>query len=157
MTPVDLGSAELIMLVFPGQRAHPGVSQMLTELAAGPDITLLDLVFVTRTPGDLLRITDASEDLDDIGLGTLHVSTPELIDEEVLSVVRDWLRPGTSAALIAFEHSWARRLARAVRDAGGAVILSRSSGRLTAEQAIAESEAAVRQAEAEAEAAKRAA
>ena len=66
-------------------------------------------------------------------------------------MVRDWLRPGTSAAVIAYEHTWARRLARAVRDAGGMVMLSRSSGRLDQEQrVVAESEAAVREAEAEA-------
>ena len=158
MTPVDLEPVELITLVFPGKRAHPGVAEVLTEIAAGRDITLLDLVLVTRTSGDLVRVAGARDSLDDLGLGTLDISGPELIGERELSAVRDWLRPGTSAAVIAYEHSWARRLARAVRDAGGVVMLSRSSGHLARERrAVTESQAAVRQAEAEAEAAKRAA
>ena len=151
MTTPDLGPAELITLVFPGERADPGVAEVLAELAAGRDIRLLDLVFVSRTSGDLVRVTGAREDLDDIGLGALQVSAPKLISQDDLGAVRDWLRPGTSAAVIAYEHSWARRLARAVRDAGGMVMLGRSSGRPDPEQqAVAESEAAVRQAEAEA-------
>jgi hypothetical protein len=118
MTAVEPGPAELLTLVFPGERAHPGVAEVLIDLAAGRDIAVLDLVFVTRTSGDLVRITGARENLDDIGLGALQISAPELIREDDLGVVRDWLRPGTSAAVIAYEHSWARRLARAVRDAG---------------------------------------
>jgi hypothetical protein len=156
MTTTDVGPAELITLVFPGERAHPDVAEVLAELAAGRDIRLLDLVFVIRTSGDLVRITGAREDLDEIGLGAIGVSTPKLISEDDLGTVRDWLRPGTSAAVIAYEHSWARRLARAVRDAGGMVMLGRSSGQLAqGRQVVAESEAAVRQAEAEAEAGER--
>ena len=156
MTSMDLGPAELITLIFPGERAHPGVAEMLAQLAAGRDIRLLDLVFVIRTSGDVVQVTGDRENLEEIGLGAVQVSAPKLISEDDLGAVRDWLRPGTSAAVIAYEHSWARRLARAVRDAGGMVMLGRSSGRPDPEQqAVAESEAAVRQAEAEAEAAER--
>jgi hypothetical protein len=130
MTTPDLGPAELITLVFPGERVHPDVAEVLAELAAGREIRLLDLVFVVRTSSDLVRITGAREDLDHLGLGAIGVSTPKLISEDDLGAVRDWLRPGASAAVIAYEHSWARRLARAVRDAGGMVMLGRSSGRL---------------------------
>ena len=151
MTSMDLGPAELITIIFPGEQAHPGVAEMLAQLAAGRDIRLLDLVFVIRTSGDVVQVTGDRENLEEIGLGAVQVSAPKLISEDDLGVVRDWLRPGTSAAVIAYEHSWARRLARAVRDAGGMVMLGRSSGRPDPEQqAVAESEAAVRQAEAEA-------
>jgi hypothetical protein len=156
MTTADLGPAELITLVFPGERANPGVAQVLAEIAIGRDIRVLDLVFVTRTAGDLVRVIGARENLEDIGLGALQINASEVISEDDLGAVRDWLRPGTSAAVIAYEHSWARRLAWAVRDAGGMVMLSRSGGRGAEErQAVAESEAAVREAEAEAAAAER--
>ena len=148
MTSVTLGPVELITLVFPGERAQPGVAKVITELATGHEITVLDLVFVTRTSGGLVRITGARENLGDIGLDPLRLGAPEVIDEGDVGVVRDWLPPGTSAAIIAYEHSWAHRLARAVRDAGGVVMLGGSSGRSAEErQAAAESEAAVRQAE----------
>jgi hypothetical protein len=138
MAAADLGAAELITLVFPGERAHPGVAAVLAELAelaAERDIRVLDLVFVTRTAGDLVRITGARENLRDSDLGALQISAPELISEDDLGVVREWLRPGMSAAVITCEHSWARRLARAVRDAGGMVMIMRIAGK---RQAVAE-------------------
>jgi hypothetical protein len=161
MTSVESRPAELMILVFPGERAHPAVAQVLAEIADGRDITVLDLVFVTRTSRDLIRIASARETLHDVGLGpieALAASAPTLIGEADLGVVRDWLRPGTSAAVIAYEHSWARRLARAVRETGGVVMFSPSAGHLAEErQAVSESEAAVREAEAEVAAAERSA
>jgi hypothetical protein len=147
MTSADLGPAELITLVFPGERADPRVAEVLAEVAAGRDIRVLDLVFVTRTSGNLVRITGARENLDDTGLGALQLSTPELIGEDDLDAIRDFLRPGTSAAVVAYEHGWARRLAQAVRDAGGMVLLSRTGHGAEEWQADAESKAAVREAE----------
>jgi uncharacterized protein DUF6325 len=165
MTATDLGPAELITLIFPGERAHPDMAEVLIELAAGRDIDVLDLAFVTRTADNLVQITRAGEDAYDVGLGAVRTSAPKLISDEDLGPALDWLRPGTSAVVIAYEHSWARRLGRAVSNCGGIVMLSRSSSRLAEEQrAVAESEAAareaeaaVRQAEAEAAAARRAA
>jgi hypothetical protein len=164
MTSVDGRPAELMALIFPGERAHPAVAEVLAEIAGGRDITVLDLVFVARTSGEEVRIADAGEDLGDTGLGPVgvpRVSAPTFIGEDDLRMVRDWLRPGTSAAVIAYEHSWARRLAQAVRDVGGVLMLrpgSPSSGHLADERrVVAESEAAVREAEAEAAAAERAA
>ena len=34
MTAVNFGPVELIILIFPGEQAHPGVAEVLTELAA---------------------------------------------------------------------------------------------------------------------------
>lgn len=158
MTGVDLRAPELITLVFSGQRADPGVAEVLAGLAAGGDIRVLDLVFVTRTADDLVQITRAREPLDETGLGPLRVSTPELISEDDLGAVRDWLKPGTSAAVVAYEHRWLRRLEQAVTDAGGTVMLSHDAARRAeSRQAVADSEAAVRAAEADAQAAERAA
>ncbi|MGH3151956.1 MAG: DUF6325 family protein [Streptosporangiaceae bacterium] len=160
---MNIGSPSLITLVFPGERAHPAVAEVLAELAAGRDISVLDLVFVTRTAGGPVRITGARDNLEDTGLGSLKISAQALISDRDLSVVSGSLEPGTSAAMIAYEHSWARRLATAVTDAGGTVILNPPAGQqhtgtsYQEQQAIAESEAAVREAEAEAAAAERAA
>lgn len=167
MTAPNVRPAELITLVFPGPRAHPAVAEALAELVAGRDISVLDLVFVTRAADGPVGITGTRENLDEVGLGSLEIRAQALISEDDLSAISDSLQPGMSAAMIAYEHSWARRLAIAVRDAGGTVIVSHHPGQaadqrrtLAARQerrAVAESEAAVAEAEAEAAAAERAA
>ena len=44
-----------------------------------------------------------------------------LNDEELLAIGQD-LEPNTSAALLVWENVWARRVAQAMRDAGGVLV-----------------------------------
>lgn len=153
---MDIGPVELIVLVFPGEGADPAVAEVLTEVTSGGHIKVLDLVVLTRTTDGLVRTADVHENLDDIGFGSLVITAQPVITQDDLDAVRASLDPGKSAAIVAFEHSWARRLAAAAEDAGGAVIRTNAiSG--TGAVAVAESEAAVREAEAAVAAAERAA
>jgi len=153
---MDIGPVELIVLVFPGEGADPAVAEVLTEVTSGGHITVLDLAVLTRTPDGLVRTADVHENLDDIGFGSLVITAQPVITQDDLDTVRASLEPGKSAAIMAFEHSWARRLAVAAEGAGGAVIRTDAiSG--TGAAAVAESEAAVREAEAAAAEAERAA
>jgi len=153
---MDIGPVELIVLVFPGEGADPAVAEVLTQVTAGGHITVLDLAVLTRTPDGLVRITDVHQDLDDVGFGSLVIAAQPVITQDDLDVVRASLEPGKSAAVVVFEHSWARRLAVAAEGAGGAVIRTNAiSG--TGAAAVVESEAAVREAEAAVAEAERAA
>jgi uncharacterized membrane protein len=153
---MDIGPVELIVLVFPGEGADPAVAEVLTEVTSGGHITVFDLAVLTRTPDGLVRIADVHENLDDTGFGSLVITARPVITRDDLDTVRASLEPGKSAAIVAFEHSWARRLAAAAEGAGGAVIRTNAiSG--TGAAAVAESEAAVREAEAAVAEAERAA
>jgi len=120
---MDVGPVELIVLQFPGQRADPGVTGVLADVVSRGYAAVLDLVFVARAPDGSLRVTDAGDSLDAVGLGALAPGARPLISRDDLDLVRDSLRPGTSAALIAYEHRWPQRLAVAARDAGGQLAL----------------------------------
>ena len=153
---MDIGPVELIVLVFPGEGADPAVTEVLAEVTSGGQITVLDVAVLTRTLDGLVRTTDVRENLDDIGFGSLVITAQPVITQDDLDTVRASLEPGKSAAIVAFEHSWTRRLAVAAENAGGAVIRTDAiSG--TGAAAVAESEAAVREAEAAAAEAERAA
>jgi hypothetical protein len=153
---MDIGPVELIVLVFPGEGADPAVTEVLTEVTSGGNIKVLDLAILTRTPDGLVHTTDVHEDLDHIGFGSLVITAQPVITQDDLDAVRASLEPGKSAAVVAFEHSWALRLAAAAEGAGGAIIRTDAiSG--TGAAAVAESEAAVREAEAAVAEAERAA
>lgn len=163
-TAVDFEPVQLIVLGFPGERADPAVAEVLTQAVSGGYVTVLDLAFVVRTPDGLIRVTGVEENLDRVGLGSLEIRAQALIGEDHLGVLRDALKPGTSAAVIAYQHGLVSRLAGAARDAGGAVILHGQVNPGPAQQAeqaeqraVVDSQEAVRQAEAEAAAAERAA
>jgi hypothetical protein len=70
-----------------------------------------------------IRITDVDENLDETGFGSLEIKAQTLVNEDDMEVIRDSLEPGTSAAIIVYEESWARGVASAVRKAGGEVAL----------------------------------
>lgn len=152
---MDIGPLELIVLVFPGARADPDVAEILAGVVSGGYVTVLDLAFVTRTSDGNLRTTDVEGNRHEIGLGSFEISAEPLITKDQLDAVRHSLKPGTSAAVIAYEHSWVRRLAGTVTNAGGAI--ARTAMSTGTASAAAESDAAVREAEAEAAAAERAA
>lgn len=120
---MDVGPVELIVLQFPGQRADPAVAGVLADVVSRGYAAVLDLVFVALTPDGMLRVTDAGDDLDGVGLGGLQPGVQPLISRDDLDLMRDSLRPGTSAAVIAYEHRWPQRLAAAARDAGGQLAL----------------------------------
>ena len=120
---MDLGPVELIVLQFPGERADPAVAGALADVVSGGYAAVLDLVFVARTADGSLRVTDAGDNLDGVGLDSLQLPAQPLISRDDLDLIRDSLRPGTSAVVIVYEHRWPQRLAAAARDAGGQVAL----------------------------------
>lgn len=120
---MDVGPVELIVLQFPGQRADPAATGVLADMVSRGYAAVLDLVFVALTPDGMLRVTDAGDNLDSVGLGGLQPGAQPLISRDDLDLMRDSLSPGTSAAVIAYEHRWPQRLAAAARDAGGQLAL----------------------------------
>ena len=120
---MEVGPVELIVLQFPRQQADPAAVGVLADVVSRGYAAVLDLVFVALTPDGMLRVTDAGNDLDGVGLGGLQPGAQPLISRDDLDLVRDSLRPGTSAAVIAYEHRWPQRLAAAARNAGGQLAL----------------------------------
>jgi len=104
---------------FPGERLDAGVVQSINDVVSQGYVTVLDLVFITRTAAGELTTTDFDENLEATGLAPLDVHGQALLSEDDMDVVRDILDPGSSAALILYEETWARRVAGAVRVAGG--------------------------------------
>ncbi|TQF74910.1 DUF1269 domain-containing protein [Rhodococcus spelaei] len=120
---VNIGPVELVVLTFPGSRVDEATIQAIQEVVAQGYVTLLDLVYIAKDEAGNVTQVDVDEDLDDIGLAILSIEAKALISDEDLDVVRDSLEPGTSAAVVVYEESWARNVATAVGAAGGEVAL----------------------------------
>ncbi len=118
-----LGPVELIIVKFPGERAEPALIEAVREVVAAGFVTVLDLVFLSRSTDGEIRVVDVSENLDDHGLGVLEVNAQALISEDDLELATDAIDPGTSAVVIVYENSWARKVSGAVQDAGGELTL----------------------------------
>ena len=119
---MDIGPVELIVLVFPGERADRAVAEALYDVVSRGDVTVLDMVVLTHTSYGPTRVTDAGN-LDDVGFGSLEFRAQALLNDDDLDVVRASLKEGTSAAVIVYEQRWTRRLSAAAEQAGGELAL----------------------------------
>ena len=134
---MNIGPVELVVLAFPGSTVDPEAVAALQNVVERGFVTLLDLVYIAKDADGQVSQIDVDEDLTDIGLAILSIEAKALISDEDLDVVRESLEPGTSAAVIVYEQTWARELASTVRGGGGDVVLhvqisargSRRSGR----------------------------
>ena len=118
-----VGPVELMVLAFPTQRADRAVVDAVGEVLEHGDVTLLDLVYLARSPGGGTRLVDADDQLDHYGLGRLTVAAHPLISDDDLQVIQDGLDPETSAVVLAYEHTWSSRVGRTLEAAGGHVAL----------------------------------
>ncbi|MGW4479084.1 DUF6325 family protein [Rhodococcus triatomae] len=119
----NIGPVELVVLAFPGSQADPATVAALQDVVEKGYVTLLDLVYIAKDEDGNIRQVDVDEELDEVGLAVLSIEAKALISDEDLDVVRDSLDPGTSAAIIVYENTWARQFTTSARAAGGEVVL----------------------------------
>jgi hypothetical protein len=124
MATTELGPVEILVVRFPGSQFTGEIAPALGDLVASGLIRVIDLVFVTKDDaGDVLGIE--LSDLDEATGGAFqpHVEEPSglLADEDIEDLGAE-LEPGSSAAILLFEHVWATRFRDAVLDAGGEVV-----------------------------------
>jgi len=120
---MPVGPVDLLVVSFPTETADASVIAAVQSVVADGFITILDLVFLSRSrDGDVVEI-DITESLDDAGLGVLEIQEQALISEDDLELARDTLDPGQSAAVIVYENTWARPVSGAIAATGGELTL----------------------------------
>jgi len=122
MAEFEYGPVEILLISFEGDRPGPALSEALLDLVEEKTITLLDLVFVARSEAGDLRIVEMEElpdraELPDLELGELGLAGLEDVEE-----LAGQLQPGSSAAVLVIELTWARRFSSVLAASGGAVL-----------------------------------
>jgi uncharacterized membrane protein len=121
---MGLGPVEILVVSFPGNEFNGEIAPALAELVETGLIRVIDLVFVAKgADGDVVGI-----ELSDVDEGVAsafqpHVEEPSglLSDEDIEDLGAD-LAPGSSAAILLFEHLWATRFRDAVVGSGGELV-----------------------------------
>ena len=118
-----MAAVEIMVLEFPSGRPDPGVVAALVDAVDQGLVAVLDLVFLVPEPDGSVRVVDVDDELKGLGFGQLVVARTALLSDEDLDTVRSGQTPGTSAAVIVYEVTWAVRVVDAVAAAGGQVAL----------------------------------
>ena len=67
------------------------------------------------------ELTELAPDVQE-ALDTLNVEVQGLVNDDDLMAAGHELEPNSSAALLVWENVWARKVAQAMRDAGGVLV-----------------------------------
>lgn len=121
MNEFRYGPVELYLVGFEGDRPDASTLAALGSLLESGTVRLLDIVIVSRTASGELEIAELMPDGED-GLGDVEVLAAGLAAAEDIDELAPLIAPGTSAALVALELSWARTLAQSLAAAGGTVL-----------------------------------
>ena len=125
MTEIEMGPIDYLLVEWPGQQPNGEVAPHLVDLVDRGLIRIIDLAFIAKdADGDVAML-----DISDVGgevaeLAVFEGASSGLLHDDDLASAADVLEPGTSAALLVYENSWAAPLAGAVRRSGGQLVAS---------------------------------
>jgi hypothetical protein len=122
---MSLGPIEVIVVGFPGSKFNGAVLPELTALVEAGTITVVDGVFIAKDDaGDVVFVEFGEDGLDGevAAFADLVGEAMELVSEEDVDELAAGLDPGSSAAVLVFEHTWAKGFRDAIAGSGGELI-----------------------------------
>jgi hypothetical protein len=119
------GPVEIVAIEFPGDGFAGDLGERLAEAVGTGAVRIIDLLFVERAEDGTVTSREFTELDGDAapGLDTLEGEVMGLVDDTDLAAIGEALSPGASAALVVFEHVWARPLVGAISASGGRVAM----------------------------------
>ena len=136
----EMGPIDYLVIEWPGKQPTGEAAPHLIDLVDRGIIRILDLAFITKgDDGSVagLEISDLGDNVQEFA--AFAGASSGLISDEDASEAVEALEPGTSAAVLVFENSWAGPFASAVRRSGGQLV---ASGRIPIQAVVAALDAA---------------
>ena len=121
---VEMGPIDYLLIEWPERQPRGEAAPHLIDLVDRGIIRILDLSFFHKDADgevSVIALADvgAIEGFEDLVGAASGLLSPDDLEEAAAA-----LEPGTSAALLVFENSWAAPLATALRNNGGQLVAS---------------------------------
>ncbi len=132
----ELGPVDWIVVEFPGSRFKGEIAPALRDLVDRGTVRVLDLLLIRKADDGALEYFEIGE-LDQGEVGDLRAyegALAMLLSEQDVQAVALAVEPGSTAALLVWENTWAAPFASAVRRAGGQLA---ASGRIPVQALLA--------------------
>lgn len=132
---IEMGPIDYVLVEWPGKQPDGQIAPHLVDLVDRGLIRILDLAFLAKAEDGTIEALELS----DIGGDAAELTIFEgaatgLLDDEDHAEAGAALEPGTSAALLVYENTWAAPFATAVRRSGGQLV---ASGRIPIQDVLA--------------------
>jgi hypothetical protein len=132
----ELGPVDWIVVEFPGSRFNGRIAPALADLVERDLVRVLDLLVLKKAADGSIEALELG-DLDDDevgGLRAFETGLAMLVSEDDVVAAAAALEPGSSAALLVWENTWAVPFGTAVRGSGGHLL---ASGRIPVQSILA--------------------
>jgi hypothetical protein len=129
-----MGPIDYLIVEWPGRQPNGEAAPHLLDLVDRGLIRIIDLTFISKAEdGSVTRLEIADLGDEVAAFADFEGASSGLLSEEDTAEAAGALEPGTSAALLVYENSWAAPFASAVRRSGGELV---ASGRIPAQDLI---------------------
>ena len=120
----EIGPVDYAVLAFPGNQFKGEIAPALADLVEAGTIRLIDAAFVGKDESGEVFALETTELAPDVQekLTSLNIEVQGLFNDEELLAIGEGLELDSSAAVLVWENVWARRVAQAIRDAGGVLV-----------------------------------
>jgi hypothetical protein len=136
----EMGPIDYILVEWPGRQPTGEAAPYLVDLVDRGIIRVLDFAFIAKDEDGNVGGIEISEIADQVEeMRVFEGASSGLLSDEDTAEAGEALEPGTSAALLVYENSWAAPFASAVRRSGGQLV---ASGRIPVQALLAALEAA---------------
>jgi hypothetical protein len=125
MTQTDVhGPVDFVLLEFTGDRLTGRAAQELLDLVDRGIIRLFDLLIVGKAPdGSVYAVNLEESDTGQLGgFADLGWARSGLLADDDMNEAAQAMEPGTLAALIVYENTWAIPFVAAARESGGELV-----------------------------------
>jgi hypothetical protein len=137
-----LGPVDYLVVEFPADRANFSgeMAAQLRSLVDREVVRVLDLVILRKEPDGSVEVAELADvDERDVGeLLALEADLAMLLAEEDVEEIGKVLEPGSIAAVLVYENTWAGPLASSIRRSGGQLV---ANGRVPTQALLAAIEA----------------
>ena len=136
---MSLGPIELLVVKFPGNRFRGEIIPALKELVEGRIIRIVDILFVHKDADGRLTVLEIN-DLEAEMFGQFNPIVSDItkmLSNDDVAQLGNALENNSSAVLMLFEDTWATRLADALRNADGELVISERIPRVVIDELLA--------------------
>ncbi len=122
---MPLGPVEIVVIAFPENRFSGLIVPELRKLVDAGTVTVIDGLFATKDESGSVALVEFGELVgggDASALGSVVDRVEGIISDEDVDAFTSGLEPNSSAAILAFEHTWMTPLRDAVVGSGGVLL-----------------------------------
>ena len=132
-----IGPVDVAVILFEGNKFNGDVAPALSDLSDSGTVRIIDLAFVRKDDDESISYAEVADAQVADAFERLNDTQFDLLSDEDLNEIGAGLKAGSSALVIVWENSWARRLAAAIRASHGQLISQDRIPRETVLRAIA--------------------